>query len=632
MTRWVDSTAALEVVTPDGTELMRVVKNGVSKAVRTGDIADADAAAAIAAHVALSDPHTQYLKESDATAGYQPLDADLTTIGGLAKADGNFIVGDGSAWTAESGNTARTSLGVGTGDSPQFTAINLGHATDTTVARLGAGRVGVEGVELAFARYYDVSSPAYNGSIQPAIDAAAADGGGTVMVPYGTGTYDLGTTGLTAKSNVCVMGIGWPTIAYTGSGEMIGSASTGVLTNFRLAGFVLDHGASATHGINLRSAYHCHVEGIRFRGLNSTVVALKLSANSSGATNNDGNYNGVFNRVADVLHDQRCGTFIQLEGNGLSQVITLNEFHNVHCREARVRGWDFAKWCDNNYCSFSRVSIIGNSTVGVEHNTADPTNNVGVYANNFGMLAVDTFNTYTGRIGIKINNAKQNKVEFYYQYPDAEGGDLVVASNSASYHITKVNELSGTVIVYAKNYVMESNGESEFRRSDGNPLLVTNYADTADADALVIQGDRATPAGNDRVNLVGRLSNASGTQKSFAKLAFVAESVTAGSEIGQARIRLIVSGTESDRFLFTATGFCPNGNGQSDLGLSSLRFGRARLFPYTVAGLPSGGAGDVAFASNGRKNGEGAGAGTGVQVFHDGTAWRACDTGATVAA
>jgi hypothetical protein len=40
----------------------------------------------------------------------------------------------------------------------------------------------------------------------------------------------------------------------------------------------------------------------------------------------------------------------------------------------------------------------------------------------------------------------------------------------------------------------------------------------------------------------------------------------------------------------------------------------------------------VAFASNGRKNGEGGGAGTGVLVFHDGTAWRACDTGATVAA
>jgi len=58
-----------------------------------------------------------------------------------------------------------------------------------------------------------------------------------------------------------------------------------------------------------------------------------------------------------------------------------------------------------------------------------------------------------------------------------------------------------------------------------------------------------------------------------------------------------------------------------------------RMPTYTVAGLPAVSvAGDTAFATNGRKAGEGAGSGTGVLVFSDGTAWRACDTGATVAA
>lgn len=56
------------------------------------------------------------------------------------------------------------------------------------------------------------------------------------------------------------------------------------------------------------------------------------------------------------------------------------------------------------------------------------------------------------------------------------------------------------------------------------------------------------------------------------------------------------------------------------------------LDSYTVAGLPTGAAGMITFASDGRKNGEGGGSGTGVLVFHDGVAWRACDTGATVAA
>lgn len=56
------------------------------------------------------------------------------------------------------------------------------------------------------------------------------------------------------------------------------------------------------------------------------------------------------------------------------------------------------------------------------------------------------------------------------------------------------------------------------------------------------------------------------------------------------------------------------------------------LGTYTVATLPTGSAGQTAYASDGRKNGETSGNGTGVFVFRDGTAWRACDTGATVAA
>lgn len=43
-------------------------------------------------------------------------------------------------------------------------------------------------------------------------------------------------------------------------------------------------------------------------------------------------------------------------------------------------------------------------------------------------------------------------------------------------------------------------------------------------------------------------------------------------------------------------------------------------------------AGSVAYASNGRKNGEGPGLGTGVLVFRDASNWIACDSGTPVAA
>lgn len=55
---------------------------------------------------------------------------------------------------------------------------------------------------------------------------------------------------------------------------------------------------------------------------------------------------------------------------------------------------------------------------------------------------------------------------------------------------------------------------------------------------------------------------------------------------------------------------------------------------FTVATLPTTNvsAGDIAYATNGRKAGQTAGNGTGVLVFRDASAWLACDTGAAAAA
>ena len=41
-----------------------------------------------------------------------------------------------------------TVAGLGPSDSPQFAGINLGHASDTTLARSAAGKVTIEGVEI----------------------------------------------------------------------------------------------------------------------------------------------------------------------------------------------------------------------------------------------------------------------------------------------------------------------------------------------------------------------------------------------------------------------------------------------------------------------------------------------------
>jgi hypothetical protein len=64
----------------------------------------------------------------------QAYDAQLADVAGLAVTDGNFIVGDGANFVAESGATARTSLGLGTMATQAASAVAItgGTVADTT--------------------------------------------------------------------------------------------------------------------------------------------------------------------------------------------------------------------------------------------------------------------------------------------------------------------------------------------------------------------------------------------------------------------------------------------------------------------------------------------------------------------
>lgn len=61
----------------------------------------------------------------------------------------DFTAAGRSVVGAASASAAATALGLGTGDSPQFTAINVGDAADTTITRVSAGIVAVEGSTVA---------------------------------------------------------------------------------------------------------------------------------------------------------------------------------------------------------------------------------------------------------------------------------------------------------------------------------------------------------------------------------------------------------------------------------------------------------------------------------------------------
>ena len=102
--------------------------------------------------------------------------------------DGEMLVGDGTTDPAvESGATLRTSIGVGTGDSPQFTGIELGHASDTTLTRQGSGDVNIEGNIIYRAGGTDVAIADGGTGASTAAAAASALGVGTEDSPQFTG-------------------------------------------------------------------------------------------------------------------------------------------------------------------------------------------------------------------------------------------------------------------------------------------------------------------------------------------------------------------------------------------------------------------------------------------------------------
>lgn len=140
---------------------------------------------------------TDYLDPSAIGTTVQGYDAQLADVAGLAVTDGNFIVGNGTNFVAESGDTARTSLGLGTGDSVQFTAISVANG-DTTITRTSAGVIAVEGSNVLMASNIGSTVQAYDAQLADVAGLTPTDNG----VIIGNGTNFVVESGATLKTSL----------------------------------------------------------------------------------------------------------------------------------------------------------------------------------------------------------------------------------------------------------------------------------------------------------------------------------------------------------------------------------------------------------------------------------------------
>jgi hypothetical protein len=145
---------------------------------------------------------------------YQPVDADLTALAGLSTADGNFIVGNGSTWVAESGSTARASLGL---------------AINTDVQAYDAGLASIAGLNPVADRYlYTTGTDTFAAGTITSFarglldDADAATARTTLGLAIGTNVqaYDpdlAAIAALTPTDNNIIVGNGTAWVAESGS-------------------------------------------------------------------------------------------------------------------------------------------------------------------------------------------------------------------------------------------------------------------------------------------------------------------------------------------------------------------------------------------------------------------------------
>ena len=100
----------------------------------------------------------------------------------------------------------------------------------------------------------------------------------------------------------------------------------------------------------------------------------------------------------------------------------------------------------------------------------------------------------------------------------------------------------------------------------GTPAQFTRTSDIAASQALIVEGDRATPANNDEVYASFKLSDSAGNQDEMARISVVASDVTSTSEDSYVKIATVVAGTLSSRIQIAGTNLSPFANDGLTLG------------------------------------------------------------------
>jgi len=265
--------------------------------------------------------------------------------------------------------------------------------------------------------------------------------------------------------------VGGAKLIWLGSvgGTCFATDVNNVTQNAIWSGLTIDTGAAFTGtAAYMHSAHNISADVIRFITTGTTSICLKMYADSSGGESNLTKRNLTQCKIGALVQHGQCGRLLETGGvttgyDGGPQVVTLCTIASSFAEACAEYGYNLRHWTDNNvFSGMHRVALNGNNAVGLQVGDASGSGNSGVYQNKFDMLAVDTFGSLTGRVGIALNRSKLTIVTAYYQSPEAEGGRLTTTSNAESYDIRFYDDTSKILVHYMRKsgYVIGGNSYS----------------------------------------------------------------------------------------------------------------------------------------------------------------------------
>ena len=233
--------------------------------------------------------------------------------------------------------------------------------------------------------------------------------------------------------------------------------SADVTLNAIWTGLTIDTGPEFEGAaLSIHSAHNVHADRITLITAGRRCTALRLVADSTGGGTPTIKRNVGACTFGAVVQQGQCGTFFETGGHnvgadGSPQVVTLNTIGSMFAANCAQYGLHLRNWTDNNaFPGVNRVSLNGDGAIGLQVGGASGTDNRGVYMNKFGILAVDTFGSMTGRIGVNMDRSKLTIIDAYYQSPPAEGGRLVAKRDTTSYDIRYYDDRTGKMTHYVR--------------------------------------------------------------------------------------------------------------------------------------------------------------------------------------